>query len=131
LLAALFEIAQASRCRAGTMLFHEGQLGDGFYVVTAGRVNFTITSGANARGTGRQKLVGWVEKGSCLGLSELIADRPHTVNAVTALKTSVVFFPKNAVRSLLHHYPELWMRISLWLCADMQRAYLHKAAMLR
>ena len=123
---ALSVIALERHYAPGDLLFGEGTPADGFFLLLSGRVNFTISEGSR-----RPKLVGWLEKGQAVGLSAMVAEKPHAVSAVAALKVSVLFFPKRSMKLLLGRYPELWLRISLLLSAGVQQAYSHRVALCR
>ncbi len=125
-LADLARVATEKTLLPGDRVFREGDRSDGFYLLLSGRVNFTI-----AAPSGRHKLVGWVEKGQAVGLSAMVADKPHAVTAVAALKTSALFLPQAAMLKLLARYPELWLRLSVLLSVGVQQAYSHRAALHR
>ena len=74
-LAALFSIEHS---RAGTMLVHEGDVADKFYVIARGRVEVTRDGG-----TGTRTLVVVLEDGDYFGEAGLLHDAPRNATVTT------------------------------------------------
>ena len=74
-LAALFSIEHS---RAGTMLVHEGDVADKFYVIARGRVEVTRDGG-----TGTRHLVVVLEDGDYFGEAGLLHDAPRNATVTT------------------------------------------------
>ncbi len=123
---ALSAIAVERHYATGDLLYGEGSRGEGFFLLLSGRVNFTISVQSR-----RPKLVGWVEKGHAVGLSAMVAEKPHAVSAVAALKVHALFFPKAELGTVLARYPALWLQISQLLSSGVQQAYSHRVALCR
>ena len=79
-LVTLAESFSVEHARAGTMLVHEGDVADKFYVIARGRVEVTRDDG---KGTGTRNLVVVLEDGDYFGEAGLLHHAPRNATVTT------------------------------------------------
>jgi CRP-like cAMP-binding protein len=89
-LEALASRGRKRRFAAGAVIFHEGDSGDGLYVLVEGRVRLTMLSGA-----GGEAIVAVLGPGECLGEMALFDGKPRSTTA-TAAEATTTFFVSRA-----------------------------------
>jgi CRP-like cAMP-binding protein len=80
----------------GEPILRHGEVGDGLFVVLAGRVSILKR---NAKGGEREVAV--LERNEVFGEMDLISDRPHTAGAKAAESARLLFLPKKEFQKLL------------------------------
>lgn len=73
----------------GSILFEEGELPAGVFVIVDGRVKMSVTSPE-----GRTLVLGFFGPGSVIGLAANILGRPNAATAETVEKTKAIFTPR-------------------------------------
>lgn len=101
-LVALRQAAREQRLAAGQEIFHEGDLGDGVYLVKEGLVEISGLMDANVRHVFSQ-----VGPGEIFGEMAVIDNQPRSACAVAAQASVVDFIPRTEVLRLIEHSPAL------------------------
>jgi CRP/FNR family cyclic AMP-dependent transcriptional regulator len=94
-LAALGNGITLSDCRAGEVLYAQGDSGDAVFYIQKGRVNLTVVSKF-----GKKAVLGVLGAGSFLG-EGCLRGRPHAVTATVVVKSSIMRLDKSSVMTLL------------------------------
>ena len=90
------------RLARGKALFHEGDLGDRLYVVTAGKVKLSRRSA-----DGRENLLGILGPGEMFGELSLFDPRPRTATATAVTSTTVSGLGHDDLETWLRTHPEV------------------------
>lgn len=98
---ALARIANVREVAAGSVLFHEGDGTDGFYVVKSGRVSFQRGSGEDATE------LGTLGPGSHFGLLNMLKESPRPSTATVVEPAQLLWISRNEFELLLLHVPDL------------------------
>jgi len=127
-LAALQAAAMERRCAAGQVIFHEGDVGDGVYVVQEGCVEIS-----GASGPGRRHVYGLVQAGELFGEMAVINDQPRSATATAkADPTAVVFIPRAAMLAGVRRSPELALALLREISQRLRRInHVHLTEMLQ
>jgi CRP-like cAMP-binding protein len=113
-----FEVAQ--KVQPGTLLYREGELPKGVYVVRSGDVELFYASRA-----GDSKPLRTVEPGTILGLSCVVSNKRHDCTATTRSDAEIGFIGREDLQRLLTEKPDLWLTVlqlisseisSCWQC---------------
>lgn len=88
-----------SQYPAGSVLFVEGQVPRGVYMLCKGRVKLTMASSS-----GKTVIVRVVEAGELLGLHSAISGTPHEVTAETLQPCQVDFIRRDDFKKLVHEH---------------------------
>lgn len=99
---ALARIGVRRSCRKGERLFSEGDEGTGFYVVLAGRVKIFKVSA-----DGKEQILHFVGPGDSFGEVSVFTGQGFPADAVTAVQTTLLFFPRAAFSALIGKEPAL------------------------
>jgi CRP/FNR family transcriptional regulator, dissimilatory nitrate respiration regulator len=95
-------IAVARKIPKGTVVFSEGDEGDGFYVLASGRIKiFKLNP------DGREQILHIFGPGEPFGEVALFSGKHFPAGAQTLEEASVLFFPREAFISLIKSNPEL------------------------
>ncbi|HEV7217539.1 MAG TPA: Crp/Fnr family transcriptional regulator [Terriglobales bacterium] len=100
------------------ILFVEGQMPRGAFVLCSGKVKLSTTSR-----DGKVLIVKMAEAGEVLGLSAVISGTCFEVTAETATPCQVNFIEREALLRLMEKHGELGLRSAQTLSADFQTAY--------
>jgi CRP-like cAMP-binding protein len=92
------------RFPAGCVLFEEGQLPIGVYILHSG--NVTLGNGVTARA------------GEILGLMAVISGTPHSTSAVAASPCEVGFIERDEFRDLVDQSPAIWFTVLRQMSQD-------------
>jgi len=95
-LSVLGEQMTALRYAAGHVVFMQGQLSGGVYVLVQGAVDAAVTTI-----DGEVKLLGSVGRGELFGVTSLVQGRPHAASCVTREATTVLTMEADAWRRLV------------------------------
>jgi signal transduction histidine kinase len=101
-LADLRAISRGENFVAGSQIFHEGDRGDGLYVITSGSVQIAHVVGAEVR-----HVFSTLGAGEIFGEMAVIEDQPRSATALAAADTRVYFFSREEMRMLLQNSPGL------------------------
>lgn len=102
----------------GALLFVEGQLPRGAYVLCSGRAKLSTTSR-----DGKVLILKYAEAGEVLGLSAVIAGQPYELTAETAGPCQVNFIEREALIQRIEKSGELGLHSSQALSREFQSAY--------
>jgi CRP/FNR family transcriptional regulator len=98
----LRRIAIEKEYRKGDTVFMDGDPGDGFYVVLAGKVKVSKVSAE-----GKEQILHIFGPGEPFGEVPVFAGKPFPANAQTLSKSILAFFPKSRFIALIHANPSL------------------------
>lgn len=112
------EVTHKSTLPAGAILFVEGQIPRGMFVICSGRVNLSTTSKE-----GKLLLLKTAEAGDAVGLSATISGLGYEVTAETATPCQVSFIDRNHVLELMQTRSEFGMQSARWLSRGFHEAY--------
>jgi CRP/FNR family transcriptional regulator len=102
----------------GAILFVEGQMPRGAFVLCSGKVKLSTTSRE-----GKVLILKIAEPGEALGLSALISGTPYEVTAETSGPCQVNFLRRDALMKLLEQHGELGLHAAQALSKEFQSAY--------
>ncbi|MBZ5718878.1 MAG: Crp/Fnr family transcriptional regulator [Acidobacteriia bacterium] len=102
----------------GALLFLEGQMPRGVYVLCSGRVKLSTTSR-----DGKVLILKIAEAGDLLGLSAAISGTPYELCAETSSPCQVNFIERQTLISLVRKHGELGLHAALALSQEFQSAY--------
>jgi CRP/FNR family transcriptional regulator, cyclic AMP receptor protein len=102
----------------GAVLFVEGQVPRGAFVLCSGRVKLSTTSR-----DGRVLILKVAEPGETLGLSAVIGGTPYELTAETSGPCQVKFIERTTLLKLIERYGELGLHASQALSREFQSAY--------
>lgn len=100
------------------VLFVEGQLPEGIFVLCSGKVKLSKSSPQ-----GRSVIVQVASSGEILGLSAVISNIPHEVSAETLDSCQVNFMPRVDFLRFLERHGEVSLRVGQHLSQELRRAY--------
>jgi len=99
---ALTRIGVRRTFRKGERIFSEGDEGSGFYVVLAGRVKiFKVST------EGKEQILHFVGPGESFGEVSVFTGQGFPADAVAAVQTTLLFFPRVAFSALIAKDPAL------------------------
>lgn len=99
---ALARICVRRSCRKGERLFTEGDEGTGFYMVVTGRVKIFKVSVE-----GKEQILHLFGPGESFGEVSVFTGQGFPADAVTAVQTVLLFFPRLAFSALIQKDPTL------------------------
>ncbi len=102
----------------GALLYVEGQMPRGVFVLCTGRVKLSTTSRE-----GRVLILKIAEPGEALGLSAVISGTPYELTAESAGPCQVSFLEREALIKLMQKNGELGLRSAQALSKEFQSAY--------
>jgi len=114
----LNEIKSTAVYPKGAMLFIEGQLPRGIFVLCTGRVKLSTTSRE-----GKTIITKISEPGDLLGLNAVISNCPYEVTAEMMEPGQANFIPRDALLQLLREFPEAAVRVAQQLSRNYFTAY--------
>jgi CRP/FNR family transcriptional regulator, dissimilatory nitrate respiration regulator len=98
----LARIGVRRSCRKGERIFSEGDEGTGFYVLVAGRVKiFKISA------DGKEQILHLFGPGESFGEVSVFTGQGFPADAVTAVQSTLLFFPRMAFSALIRKDPTL------------------------
>lgn len=104
---------------AGRILFREGELPAGVYVLLSGEVDLIFSSRS-----GKAKTLRIAVAGQILGLSSLVSGRAHEYTASTESATTVTgYIDREKLLDVLNQEPRLWFSVLQILSGDIQSCY--------
>jgi CRP-like cAMP-binding protein len=105
--------------RRGEQLFHQGELAEGAFLISRGRVRMVMSS---ATGLSREMAV--ARSGEIIGLSAAIAGKPHQVTAEAVTPCKVGFIRRDDLLHLIRDESEVCFYILQCLSADIAASYI-------
>ena len=104
--------------RRGAVLFHEGELPEGVYLLKAGTVELSM----EAR-DGRTITARTVRRGQFFGLEALFVSQPHDATARAVGAAAVCYVPRLEFFAFLDANPDVALRILHVLSEDLRTSY--------
>jgi CRP/FNR family transcriptional regulator len=114
----LNEIKSTAVYPKGAMLFIEGQLPRGVFVLCSGKVKLSTTSRE-----GKTIITKLSDAGDVLGLNAVISSRPYEVTAEMMEPGQANFVPRESLQQMIREFPEVAMRIAQQLSRNYYTAY--------
>jgi CRP/FNR family transcriptional regulator, cyclic AMP receptor protein len=111
------EVKYTSSYPAGAMLFVEGQVPRGAYLLCKGRVKLTMTSA-----DGKAIILHIAEAGELIGLNSALSGMAYELSAETLEPCQVNFVKREALARLVHEYPEVAENVTKQVSRDYQAA---------
>jgi CRP-like cAMP-binding protein len=109
----LTSIEKTERVPCGKLLFREGEQPRGVYVVREGELDLVFSSK-----NGEARALRVAEAGQILGISCVIANKPHDCSATAKTPSTVGFIEKEDFQRLLGENPDLWLTVLQTLSSD-------------
>jgi CRP/FNR family cyclic AMP-dependent transcriptional regulator len=103
---------------AGAILFVEGQMPRGLFILCSGKVKLSTTSRE-----GKVLILKTAEAGEALGLSAAISGQDYAMTAETATPCHVSFLDRRSLLSLIQTHSEVGMHAAHSLSLEFQSAY--------
>lgn len=104
--------------RRGEVLFHEGEIPEGVYLLKAGRVELSMESR-----DGRSLTTRLVRRGQFFGLEALFANSEHDSTARAIGAATVCYMPRLEFFAFLDANPDVGLRILHVLSEDLRTSY--------
>jgi CRP/FNR family cyclic AMP-dependent transcriptional regulator len=106
-LQALDNIIQPISFEKGAILFAQGQLSYGVFILTCGRIKLTsVTVG------GSVDLLAIAKKGEAIGLSAAVSGRPHAATAATTEMTQTVIIQRDSFLKFIQKHGDAAVRVA-------------------
>jgi len=102
----LCHVAEEKRFEAGTVIFKEGELGDGMYIIKEGAVEI-----ASSPGKGERRQLSQFGPGDHFGEMAILDEDPRSATATTIEPSVIYFIERKAFYDLLHRMPALAVRL--------------------
>jgi CRP/FNR family transcriptional regulator len=117
-LQSLNEVSHKSNLPAGAILFVEGQVSRGMFILCSGKVNLSTTSRE-----GKILILKTAAAGEALGLSAAISGSPYESTAETSTPCQLDFVERKHFLELMQEHSEVGMSAARSLSSDFQSAY--------
>lgn len=114
----LNEIKSTAVYPKGAMLFIEGQMPRGVFVLCSGKVKLSTTSRE-----GKTIITKISDSGDVLGLNAVISNVPYEVTAEMMEPGQANFIPRDSLQLFLREFPEVAMRVAQQLSRNYFTAY--------
>lgn len=114
----LNEIKSTAVYPKGAMLFIEGQMPRGVFVLCSGKVKLSTTSRE-----GKTIITKIADAGDVLGLNAVVSNVPYEVTAEMMEPGQANFIPRDSLQLLLRDFPEAAMRVAQQLSRNYFTAY--------
>ena len=98
----LMSVTKSREFNRGEVLFEEGQIADGFYVVISGKIKVFKLSP-----DGRERILHVIHPGNSFAEAAIFDDGAFPAFAMSIDKSRLLFFPKDQFLGLLHRNPQL------------------------
>jgi CRP/FNR family transcriptional regulator len=112
------QVSQHTILPAGAILFVEGQIPRGVFVLCSGKVKLSTSSRE-----GKVLILKIAEAGEPLGLSAAISGECYEMTAETAMPCQLNFVDRKNLLNLLEAHPEVGMQAAQSLSREFQAAY--------
>jgi CRP-like cAMP-binding protein len=117
LILALKNCATAISCSEDRVLFKQGEIPVGLYILNQGQTTLTMTSP-----NGEQIMSIQAHRGALLGLPSLIGNESCTLSAIARNGAQLSFIPRGEFVSLMHASPLLALKMLTVLAAEVRSA---------
>lgn len=117
-LKSLEQASHHSTLPAGAILFIEGQMPRGIFVLCSGRVKLSTASRE-----GKVLILKFAEAGEALGLSAVISGMNYEMTAETATPCQLNYIDRKSLLSLIEEYSQVGMHAAQALSREFQFAY--------
>jgi CRP/FNR family transcriptional regulator len=117
-LAAFDAIKSVARAPRGDILFHEGRLPKGIYVLCEGRAKLSVCSEA-----GKRLMLRVAGPGEVLGLSATMSGKPYEITAEVLDDAQIAFVRRKDLLKFLRDYREACMQVVHLLSQDLHVAF--------
>lgn len=114
----LNDIKSTATYPKSAVLFIEGQLPRGVFVLCTGKVKLSMSSS-----DGKTIILKIAQPGAVLGLSATVSNRPYEVSAEIMEPTQANFIPREAFLHFLRDHGEAALRVAEQLSQNYQAAY--------
>ncbi len=114
----LNEIKSTAVYPKGAMLFIEGQIARGVFVLCSGKVKLSTTSRE-----GKTIITKISDSGDVLGLNAVISNVPYEVTAEMMEPGQANFIPRESLHLFLREFPEVAMKVAQQLSRNYYTAY--------
>ena len=114
----LNEIKSTAVYPKGAMLFIEGQIARGVFVLCSGKVKLSTTSRE-----GKTIITKISDAGDVLGLNAVISNVPYEVTAEMMEPGQANFIPRDSLQPFFKEFPEVSMRVAQQLSRNYYTAY--------
>jgi len=111
-------IRQTALYPQGAVLFVEGEMPRGLFVLCSGEAK--LTAGSN---NGESIILRLAESGELLGLSSLIAHAPYAATAETLTPSQVAFIPDRKFQRFLRTHPDVSLRVAEHLSMELHKSW--------
>jgi CRP-like cAMP-binding protein len=119
LIAALKQRAATVGCPADRILFLQGEVPNGIYILEKGEVVLSMSTP-----TGKTVTDARARSGSLLGLPGLVSNEPYTMTAVAQPGAELSFLDRQSFAHIMHTCPTLAIQILQVLAAEVRSARL-------
>ncbi|MGA2350585.1 MAG: cyclic nucleotide-binding domain-containing protein [Terracidiphilus sp.] len=117
LIEALEKRSTAITCGEDRVLFNQGEIPQGLYILKQGETTLTMTSPKD-----KQVMKIEASAGSLLGLPGLIGNEPYTLSATARTGAQLSFVTRDEFTSLMQTNPRLSLKILEVLAAEVRSA---------
>lgn len=114
----LDQVSHHSTMPAGAILFVEGQISRGIFILCSGKVKLSTASRE-----GKVLILKTVEAGEVLGLSAAVSGASYEMTAETAMPCQLNFVGRKDLLEMLHAHSEVGVHAAQSLSSDFQSAY--------
>lgn len=114
----LDQVSHHSTMPAGAILFVEGQISRGIFILCSGKVKLSTASRE-----GKVLILKTVEAGEVLGLSAAVTGASYEMTAETAMPCQLNFIGRKDLLEMLHAHSEVGVNAAQSLSSDFQSAY--------
>lgn len=114
----LNEVKSTAVYPKGAMLFIEGQMPRGVFVLCSGKVKLSTTSRE-----GKTIITKIADSGDVLGLNAVVSNVPYEVTAEMMEPGQANFIPRDSLQLLLRDFPEAAMKVAQQLSRNYFTAY--------
>ncbi len=111
-------IRQTALYPQGAVLFVEGEMPRGLFILCSGEAK--LTAGSRQ---GESIILRLVESGELLGLSSLIAASPYAATAETLTPAQVAFIPARKFQRFLRSHPDVALRVAEHLSMELHKSW--------
>jgi len=111
-------IRQTALYPQGALLFVEGEMPRGLFILCSGEAK--LTAGSRQ---GESIILRLAESGELLGLSSLIANSPYASTAETLTPAQVAFIPARKFQRFLRSHPDVSLRVAEHLSMELHKSW--------
>lgn len=112
------EIIVTSVHKKKDVVFWEGDMCNGFYVIKSGRIKILRTSR-----NGKEQIIKIAQPGEIIGMEAFYGGKRYTNTAVTMDECEICFIEKKAFFKILEQHPTISIKIIIALSKELKTAY--------